>query len=163
MSADCSLHFVTECFGIRAPAPAIVPGQISSEIGQILEKPEAIDDALDHLVEDGPQVRDRRSAAIDGVCLEPGEPARGDFDEVDFRTLDVRKHNAGLKNARGSKTGYEKQGRIKPPEEPSDMAALSICIACAKHPSLHGLVKDHGATNVEFALAATSSFGTRKV
>ena len=97
MSADCSLHFVTECFGIRAPAPAIVPGQISSEIGQILEKPEAIDDALDHLVEDGPQVRDRRSAAIDGVCLEPGEPARGDFDEVDFRTLDVRKHNVGLK------------------------------------------------------------------
>jgi hypothetical protein len=37
VSADCSLHVVTDCCGIRAPAPAIVPGQISSEIGQILE------------------------------------------------------------------------------------------------------------------------------
>jgi hypothetical protein len=47
VSADSSLHFVTECFDIRALAPAIVPGQISFEISQILEKPEAIDDARD--------------------------------------------------------------------------------------------------------------------
>jgi len=53
VSADSSLHVVAECFDIRAPAPAIVPGQISFEIGQILEKPGAIDDALDHLVEEG--------------------------------------------------------------------------------------------------------------
>ena len=51
MSADSSLHLVAECFDIRAPA--IVPGEISFEIGQILEKPGAIDDALDHLVEEG--------------------------------------------------------------------------------------------------------------
>ena len=112
MSADSSLHVVAECFDIRAPA--IVPGQISFEIGQILEKPGPTDDALDfgrrdqlfvidfshRGVNDARQfgrparkigavdtiddsllrVRDRRSAAIDGVCLEPGELARGDFD-----------------------------------------------------------------------------------
>jgi hypothetical protein len=56
VSAGSSLHVVTECLGIRVPAPGIVPGQISFEISQIPEKPEAIDDALDHLVEVGPVV-----------------------------------------------------------------------------------------------------------
>jgi len=56
VSADSSLHGGTECLGIGAPAPGIVPGKISFEIGQVPEKPEAIDDTLDHLVEVGPLV-----------------------------------------------------------------------------------------------------------
>jgi hypothetical protein len=68
VSADSSLHVVTECFGIRAPAPAIVPGQISFEIGQILEKPEAIDDALDHLVEEGPTKFEALSSLNSRAC-----------------------------------------------------------------------------------------------
>jgi hypothetical protein len=35
--ADSSLHGVTECLGIRAPAPGIVPGEISFDIGQVHE------------------------------------------------------------------------------------------------------------------------------
>ena len=69
MRADSSLHLVTECFGIRAPASAIVPGQISFEIGQILEKPEAIDDALDHLVEEGPLVSAKKSGEIGNLII----------------------------------------------------------------------------------------------
>jgi hypothetical protein len=68
VSADFSLHVVTECFGIRATAPAIVPGQISFEIGQILEKPEAIDDALDHLVEEGLTKLEARSNLNSRAC-----------------------------------------------------------------------------------------------
>ena len=70
MSADSSLQVVTEGFDIRAPAPAIVPGQISFEIGQILEKPEAIDDALDHLVEDGPLVSAKKSGETGNLIIE---------------------------------------------------------------------------------------------
>ena len=69
MSADSSLHVVTECFGIRAPAPAIVPGQISFEIGQILEKPEAIVAVLDHLVEEGPLVSAKKSGEIGNLII----------------------------------------------------------------------------------------------
>jgi hypothetical protein len=69
VSADSSLHVVAECLDIRAPAPAIVPGQISFEIGQILEKPEAIDDALDHLVEEGPRVSAKKSGEIGNLII----------------------------------------------------------------------------------------------
>jgi hypothetical protein len=70
VSADCSLHVVTECFGIRAPAPAIVPGQISFEIGQILEKPEAIDDAPGSSGRgEGPLVSAKKSGEIGNLII----------------------------------------------------------------------------------------------
>jgi len=67
--ADSSLHGVTECLGIRAPAPGIVPGEISFEIGQVPEKPEAIDDTLNHLVEVRPLVPAKKSGEIGNIVI----------------------------------------------------------------------------------------------
>lgn len=69
MRADSSLHGVTECLGIRAPAPGIVPGEISFEIGQVPEKPEAIDDTLNHLVEVRPLVPAKKSGEIGNIVI----------------------------------------------------------------------------------------------
>jgi hypothetical protein len=69
VSADFSLHGITECLGIRAPAHGIVPDQISFEIGQVPEKPESIDDTLDHLVEVRPRVSAKKHGEIGKVVI----------------------------------------------------------------------------------------------
>jgi hypothetical protein len=69
VSADSSFHGVTKCLGIRAPAPGIVAGKISFEIGQVPEKPEATDDTLDHLVEVGPLVPAKQRSEIGNVVV----------------------------------------------------------------------------------------------
>ena len=90
-------------------------GKEPEQVGRPARKIGAVDANDDSLL----RVRDRRGAAIDSVCLEPGKFARGDFK--------VRKN----------------QPEWKPPEEPSDVAALSTCIACAK-PSVAGQRKKAG-------------------
>lgn len=69
VSTDSSLHVVPECLGIRPPVPGIVPGKISFEFGQIPEKPEAIDHAMDHLLELGPLVSAKKSGEIGNVII----------------------------------------------------------------------------------------------
>lgn len=69
VSADFSLQGITECLGIRAPAPGIVPGQISFEIGQVPEKTESIDDTLDHLDEVRPLVSGKKRGEIGNVVI----------------------------------------------------------------------------------------------
>jgi hypothetical protein len=62
-STDSSLHGLAERLGIRASAPAMVAGQISFEISQVSEKPEAGDDPPDRLVEVRPLVSAKKCAS----------------------------------------------------------------------------------------------------
>jgi hypothetical protein len=67
----------------------------------------------------------------------------------------VRKDLASAKNARVLKTERATAG-LEPPAAPSDTAGLSICVACAKHPSLKRFVKDHGVTGYECGICHRS-------
>jgi hypothetical protein len=89
VSADSSLHVVTECLAMRAPAPGIVPSQISFEIGQIPEKPESIDDTLDHMVEVRPLVPAKKRGEIGNVVIACTRDSLAEPAMVEIRTVAV--------------------------------------------------------------------------
>jgi hypothetical protein len=69
----------------------------------------------------------------------------------------VRNDLAKAKKARASQVERAKnKAPSKTPVAPSAVAALSICAACAKHPSLKRFVKDHGATGNECGICHRS-------
>lgn len=67
----------------------------------------------------------------------------------------VRKGLATAKNVRVLKTERATAGSERP-AAPSDTAGLSICVACAKHPSLKRFVKHHGVTGYECGICHRS-------
>jgi hypothetical protein len=89
VSADFSLHGITECLGVRAPAPGIVPDQTSFEIGQVPEKPVAIDNTLDHLVEVRPLVSAKKRGEIGNVVIARTRDPLAESAIVEIRTIAV--------------------------------------------------------------------------
>jgi hypothetical protein len=67
----------------------------------------------------------------------------------------VPKDLASAKNASVSKAEHAKSGSDTPVAS-SAAAGLSICVTCAKHPSLKRFVKDHGATGYECGICHRS-------
>ena len=89
VSADSSLHVATECLAFHAPTPGIVPGQISFEIDQIPEKPESIDDTLDHLAEVRPLVPAKKRREIGNVVIACTRDSLAEPAIVEIRTVAV--------------------------------------------------------------------------